>query len=95
MKLGRILRQSLEGSIPRLVVVQPEHERVIDVATAEYQRLVHIGASEEAAHRLASAYYPASMSAALAAGPTFLAAVETTVASVEDDHALLPLKQVR
>ncbi len=32
MKLGRILRESLEGAVPRLVVVQPEeeyHEQVV------------------------------------------------------------------
>jgi len=94
MKLGRILRESLEGAVPRLVVVQPEHERVIDVATAEYQRLLRTGASEEAARRLTSAFYPSSMRAALAAGPIFLTTVETTVASIEDEHALLPLRQV-
>jgi hypothetical protein len=74
MKLGRILRNSLEGAVPRLVVVQSERECVIDLASAEYQRLLGTGASEEAARRLASALYPSSMSAAIAAGPTFLAA---------------------
>ena len=53
MKLGRILRESLEGAVPRLVVVQPELERVIDLATAEYQRLLNTGASADAARRLA------------------------------------------
>lgn len=53
MKLGRILRDSLEGAVPRLVAVQPERECVIDLATAEYQRLLHTGASQEAALRLA------------------------------------------
>ena len=70
MKLGRILRESLEGAVPRLVVAQPEYERVIDLASAEYQRLLATGASAEAARRLASALYPGSMSAAIAAGPT-------------------------
>jgi len=96
MKLGRILRDSLEGAVPRLVVVQPERECVIDLATAEYQRLLHARASEEAARRLASALYPSSMSAAIAAGPTFLTAAERTAAtSVEDGSALLPFEQVR
>jgi len=53
MKLGRILRESLEGAVPRLVLAQPEHERVIDLATAEYQRLLGTGASADAARRLA------------------------------------------
>jgi 2-keto-4-pentenoate hydratase/2-oxohepta-3-ene-1,7-dioic acid hydratase in catechol pathway len=95
MKLGRILRETLEGAMPRLVVVQPEHGRVIDLATAEYQRLLRTGASAEAARRLASALYPASMSAAIAAGPTFLEAIARTAASVEQGSALLPLEQVQ
>lgn len=95
MKLGRILRESLEGAVPRLVVVQPEHERVIDLATAEYQRLLNTGASADAARRLASAMYPGSMSAAIAAGPTFLTATARTVAAVEDGKAVLPLRQVQ
>ncbi len=95
MKLGRILRESLEGAVPRLVVVQPERERVIDLATAEYQRLLSTGASANAARRLASALYPGSMSAAIAAGPTFLTATAHTVAAVEDGNAALPLRQVQ
>ena len=42
MKLGRILRESLEGAVPRLVVVQPESGSVIDLATAEYERLLRM-----------------------------------------------------
>src|SRR6266536_908715 len=80
MKLGRILRESLEGVVPRLVAVQPEQARVIDLASAEYQRLLGTGASAEAARRLASALYPGSMSAAIAAGPTFLTAAAMNVA---------------
>jgi 2-keto-4-pentenoate hydratase/2-oxohepta-3-ene-1,7-dioic acid hydratase in catechol pathway len=67
MKLGRVLRETLEGAVPRLVVVQPEQRHVIDLATAEYERLLRTGASADAARRLATALYPASMSAALAA----------------------------
>ncbi len=96
MKLGRILRYSLEGAVPRLVVVQQESECVIDLATAEYQRLLRSGASEEAARRLASALYPSSMSAAIAEGPTFLAAAARTASSsVDDKGALLPFEQVQ
>src|SRR6266516_2718806 len=91
MKLGRVLRESLEGAVPRLVVVQPERERVIDLVTAEFQRLLGTGASADAARRLASALYPGSMSAAIAAGPTFLVAAARTAESVEDGSAVLPL----
>ena len=95
MKLGRILRESLEGAVPRLVVVQPEHARVIDLASAEYQRLLGTGASAEAARRLASALYPQSMSAAIAAGPTFLTAVAHTTGAIESGSAVLPIGQVQ
>jgi 2-keto-4-pentenoate hydratase/2-oxohepta-3-ene-1,7-dioic acid hydratase in catechol pathway len=95
MKLGRVLRESLEGAVPRLVVVQPERGRVIDLSTAEYQRLLGTGASGDAARRLASALYPGSMSAAIAAGPTFLAAAARTAASVENGSAVLTLGQAQ
>jgi 2-keto-4-pentenoate hydratase/2-oxohepta-3-ene-1,7-dioic acid hydratase in catechol pathway len=95
MKLGRILRESLEGAVPRLVVVQPEHERVIDLASSEYQRLLDTGASAEAARRLASALYPGSMSAAIAAGPTFLTAIARTTDALKSGSAVLPNEQVQ
>src|SRR5260370_35621246 len=91
MKLGRILRESFEGAVPRLVVTQPERECVIDLASAEYQRLLRTGASAGAPSRLASALYPASMRAAVAAAPTFLAASARPVArSAAGGGALLP-----
>src|SRR6266849_8188250 len=95
MKLGRILRESLEGAVPRLVLVQPEHRRVIDLATAEYQRLLGTGASADAARRLASALYPGSMSAAIAAGPTFLTAAVRTAGALEEDSSVLSLEEVK
>ena len=95
MKLGRILRESFEGAVPRLVVVQPEHDRVIDLASAEYQRLLATGASAEAARRLASALYPGSMSAAIAAGPTFLNSATRTISAIESIDTVLPLDQVQ
>jgi 2-keto-4-pentenoate hydratase/2-oxohepta-3-ene-1,7-dioic acid hydratase in catechol pathway len=95
MKLGRILRDSLEGAVARLVVVQPEHGRVIDLATAEYQRLLDTGASADAARRLASAMYPGSMSAAIAAGPTFLTAAARTAGALEEDSSVLSLGEVK
>jgi 2-keto-4-pentenoate hydratase/2-oxohepta-3-ene-1,7-dioic acid hydratase in catechol pathway len=95
MKLGRILRESLEGAVPRLVVAQPENERVIDLASAEYQRLLGTGASTEAARRLASALYPGSMSAAIAIGPTFLTAAAHTTGALESESAMLPIGQVQ
>lgn len=91
MKLGRIARPSLEGLQPRLIVAQTEHNCVIDLATAEYTRLRSTGASTEAAHRLASALYPPSMTAALESGPSFLDAIRRTVASHLEDAAILAM----
>jgi len=39
MKLARIAHTSPDGIIPRLVAVQPDQKRVIDLATAERLRL--------------------------------------------------------
>jgi 2-keto-4-pentenoate hydratase/2-oxohepta-3-ene-1,7-dioic acid hydratase in catechol pathway len=91
MKLARVLRESLDEHVPRLVVVQPEHNRVIDLVTAEYDRLLREGASAAAARRLASAFFPASMTSAIGAGPLFLAAVQQTVASLQGERALVPM----
>jgi 2-keto-4-pentenoate hydratase/2-oxohepta-3-ene-1,7-dioic acid hydratase in catechol pathway len=94
MKLGRILRESFEGSVPRLVVVQPEQGRVIDLASAEYLRGLSIGATPAAARRLVSALYPPSMTQAMEAGPTFLAAAQRTVASLSDGQPVLSMELV-
>jgi 2-keto-4-pentenoate hydratase/2-oxohepta-3-ene-1,7-dioic acid hydratase in catechol pathway len=94
MKLGRILRESLEGMVPRLVVAQPEHKRVIDLASAEYERLLRTGATAGAARRLAGALYPASMTEAIAAGPTFLAAVQRSIEALQDELAVLPMENL-
>ena len=94
MKLGRILRESLEGMMPRLVVAQPEQDRVIDLATAEYDRLLRTGATAEAARRLASALYPSSMTDAIAAGPTFLIAAKRSIESVQDERPVLPTENI-
>lgn len=92
MKLGRILRESFEGSVPRLVVVQPERNRVIDLAIAEYDRLVRENASPKAARRLANALFPASMTEAIESGPLLLAAAQRSVNSLQDERAVLPME---
>ncbi len=95
MKLGRIRRDTLEGSVPRLVVAQPDQERVIDLATAEYHHLLATGATADAGRRLATALYPPSMRDALAVGPTFLAAAQRTIASLtEHEEGVLPMQGV-
>jgi 2-keto-4-pentenoate hydratase/2-oxohepta-3-ene-1,7-dioic acid hydratase in catechol pathway len=94
MKLGRILREALDGTVPRLVVAQPELGRVIDLASAEYQRLLHAGATADAAYRLASALYPPSMRDAIAEGPEFLATIQRSIESPAVEHATLPISGV-
>ncbi len=94
MKLGRILREGLDLSLPRLVAVFPEEQRVLDLASAEYHRLLHAGATPDAALRLASALFPSSMSEAIAAGPAFLEGVTRCLEAEADDHAWLNMHDV-
>jgi 2-keto-4-pentenoate hydratase/2-oxohepta-3-ene-1,7-dioic acid hydratase in catechol pathway len=94
MQLGRILRASTEGGVPRLVAAQPAEGRVIDLLTAEYDRLLRNGATAEAARRVANALFPPSMAEALGAGPLFLEAAQRSVTSLQDERALLSMKDV-
>ncbi|GER84171.1 hypothetical protein KTAU_28070 [Thermogemmatispora aurantia] len=94
MKFARIAVTGVDGEEARLVVVQPEAQRVIDLATAWRLRLERRGATREAARRLATALFPASMSAAIALGEAFReAAAEASAAPAEE--AVLPLASVR
>jgi 2-keto-4-pentenoate hydratase/2-oxohepta-3-ene-1,7-dioic acid hydratase in catechol pathway len=90
MKLARIAYTSPDGVIPRIVVVQPEQQRVIDLAVAERVRLERQGATREAARRLATALFPSSMAAAIALGDDFLIAARRAVEAVSDE-AVMPL----
>lgn len=94
MKLGRITREGLDGATARLVAVQPEQERVIDLATAERLRLEQQGATSDAALRLANALFPSSMVAALRLGDAFLAAAKQAGESA-DPRAAFPLSSIR
>ncbi len=93
MKLGRIAHHGPDGVSARLVAVQPEAQRVIDLATAERLRLQTLGASEGAALRVATALFPASMTAALALGEEFLAAARRASDNATA-QAVLPLTDV-
>jgi 2-keto-4-pentenoate hydratase/2-oxohepta-3-ene-1,7-dioic acid hydratase in catechol pathway len=90
MKLARIAYTSPDGIIPRIVVVQPEQQRVIDLAVAERIRLERQGATHQAARRLATALFPSSMSAAIALGDDFLIAAKQAVEAASEE-AMLPL----
>jgi 2-keto-4-pentenoate hydratase/2-oxohepta-3-ene-1,7-dioic acid hydratase in catechol pathway len=94
MKLARIESSGPDGLSARLVVVQPELGRVIDLASAERFRLVKQGATHGTALRLAKALYPSSMTAALSLGQLFLAAVQQT-SEAADERAISTLAEVR
>lgn len=94
MKFARRAYNSPDGIIPRLVVVQPEQQRAIDLVVAERHRLQRQRATHEAALRLATALFPSSMSAAIALGDTFLSAARQAVESA-DEEAIIPLSDIQ
>ncbi|WP_410604784.1 fumarylacetoacetate hydrolase family protein [Amycolatopsis sp. lyj-90] len=75
MKIGRIIRQSPDGPVPRLVSVHPDTNTVLDLAAAERRRLIERGASHRMATRLATAQFPGSLTEALETGTAFTDAV--------------------
>lgn len=89
MKFGRIARQGLDGKAARLVVVEPEKGRVIDLvnaATLHYQAKKH--ATAEAALKLAQAAFPGSMAEALSTGDFLKEHAATVVAGSGDDASI-------
>lgn len=93
MKLGRILAEGLDGPTPRLVLVAPEENRVIDLKRASTRALTKRGATPEAALRLSEALFPASMSAAIALGERFIEAAKKADAE-RPDEASIPMDKV-
>lgn len=90
MKFGRISRESPDGAIARLVVVQPEKGRVIDLARAgALHAMGKRHATQAAATRLAQAQFPGSMAQALGASDLLVeAATEAIQGSYGDDASL-------
>jgi 2-keto-4-pentenoate hydratase/2-oxohepta-3-ene-1,7-dioic acid hydratase in catechol pathway len=93
VKLGRILRSSPDGDVARIVSVEPERKRVIDLAYAEQLRLRARGATAETARRLAVTVFPSSMTTAISEGRHFLDAAHEAVAS-RADEATIPIDGV-
>jgi 2-keto-4-pentenoate hydratase/2-oxohepta-3-ene-1,7-dioic acid hydratase in catechol pathway len=93
MKLGRISTPSPDGDQVRLVAVQPDRDRVVDLARAYALAREAQRATPEAARRLAAAHFPASMAAAIGAGPAFLDAAQWAVDQAADD-ASRPIDEV-
>jgi len=88
VKLGRIWRDSPDGPVTRIVAVHPDEERVVDLALAEAIILRRGGAADPAARRVATAYFPASMSAAIGLGDAFVSAAAEADAEGGDDASL-------
>jgi 2-keto-4-pentenoate hydratase/2-oxohepta-3-ene-1,7-dioic acid hydratase in catechol pathway len=84
MKFGRINLAGPDGAQARIVAVEPEAGRVIDLTRAYALTLTARGATLDAARRLAQAVFPSSTSAALAAGPAFREAAEQALKSADD-----------
>jgi 2-keto-4-pentenoate hydratase/2-oxohepta-3-ene-1,7-dioic acid hydratase in catechol pathway len=84
MKFGRISRESPDGPIARLVVVEPEKGRVIDLARAgALHAMGKHHATLAAAVRLARAQFPGSMAQALGVSGTL---VETATEVIQGNY---------
>lgn len=84
MKFGRISVDTPDGQQARIVAVQPESDRVVDLARAFALVQCRRGATPEAASRVARALFPSSMAAALAAGPALREAAELALGAADD-----------
>jgi 2-keto-4-pentenoate hydratase/2-oxohepta-3-ene-1,7-dioic acid hydratase in catechol pathway len=92
MKIGRIVLPAPDGEEQRIVTVQPEQDRVIDLARAHALASQRRGATAAAAVRIARALFPSSMAAALAAGRAFRDAAEAALSAADD--AAIPIGEV-
>lgn len=94
MKFGRILRDSPDGGVARLVVVQPEKGRVIDLARAASLRFEDkLHATTDAARRLANAAFPGSMAQALSLGD-YLTDHANDIVEARGDDASIEIDRV-
>lgn len=84
MKLGRIALSSPDGEQVRVVAVEPDNERVIDLARAYSLSLQQGGAQPSRARELSLAVFPGSLSAAIAAGDSFLDHAHAALAAADD-----------
>jgi 2-keto-4-pentenoate hydratase/2-oxohepta-3-ene-1,7-dioic acid hydratase in catechol pathway len=94
MRLGRVEVDGPDGPVARLVLIEPERDRLIDLALAERERLRRQGATDDAARRIAGAIFPPSMAAAISAGALFTEAAARAV-EVAAEVAVLPLDRAR
>lgn len=94
MKIGRIEVQGIDGPVPRLVLVVPEENRVIDMRTASIAALKKGNATHDAAVRFSEVLFPGSLSAALELGDRFHAAARKCDEE-RPDAASIPLDSVK
>jgi hypothetical protein len=90
MRLGRVVREGLDGVEARLVAVEPERGLAIDLRVAERLRRERRGATPAAAARLAATLFPGSTTGAISAGEALLAGAAEAIHAAGDD-ASLPL----
>ncbi|WP_095152403.1 fumarylacetoacetate hydrolase family protein [Pseudomonas sp. Irchel s3b5] len=88
MKLGRISVDGPDGATPRLVLVVPEEQRVIDLRRTLLWELEQEGASYDSALRYAEGVFPGSMSAAIGLGNSFTQVAERINKSRPDRYSL-------
>lgn len=94
MKIGRILLETADGPMPRLVSVHPERKLVLDLAAAYRRQLMTDGASPRMAARIAAAQFPGSLTEALETGSAFTEVIARLHAGI-DEHDGIPLSDVR
>jgi len=95
MKFGRISREGPDGAVARLVVVEPEKGRVIDLARAGALHAIgKYHASTDAAIRIANAQFPGSMAQALGASSLLTDVATEVIQGSYGDDASLPIDGV-
>lgn len=95
MKFGRISRESPDGATARLVVVEPEKGRVIDLARAgALHAMGKRHATLAAAVRLAQAQFPGSMAQALGASDILVDVATEVIQGRYGDDASLDINEV-
>jgi len=82
MKFARTRVPGPDGDVARLVVVDTDGDRIIDLATAERLRLQGRGASGRRAREVALTTFPGSLAAALSTGDEFGIVTSTDVATL-------------
>ena len=83
MKLGRIAVPTPDGEQIRVVAVEPEADRVIDLARAHALTLQRKGATTDRAREVAQTIFPGSLSRGISAGEAFLDLAHTALSAAE------------